>query len=203
MAAALAPKASRASARASSTLAPSATVGGAGYVTAMALLCEEDFCVHPTEEGRAWYEKVARERKALSDREGLNHAISYHGNEEERRHRDLVGAAGEWAVCQYYGLKWDPSEERFRNKGPDIDPGREVRATRNHDWKLIVRDRDHLERNFTLVTGDPTDEFPHFKLRGWIWGREAARLGDQFVDDRGKRRWYVPQSALRPLRSCR
>lgn len=105
----------------------------------------------------------------------------------------IQGAAGEMAVAKWANKYWSG------NLG-DLDAddvGRaQVRTRSRHSYELPIHMTDRDDRAFILVTGLA----PNFVLRGWIWGGEAKRT--EFWKDPagGRPAFFVPQSALRPMR---
>lgn len=140
-----------------------------------------------------WCLDVAYSRMAVSDSRNMNHASTYKRNHLQRLDEEIVGACGECATAKVLGAYWAPTVNTF-HKHPDIEPDIEVRSTKDHGNKLIVRANDPEDRWYFLVTGTP----PTMVVRGCIRGRDARR--DEWVNNpRGHRpAWFVPQSALLP-----
>ena len=137
---------------------------------------------------------LANARMAISNDKRMNHASTYNRTYAERMVEEIVGAAGEMAVCKAKGWYFSPSVNTFHNI-PDVGDAVEVRATARDNGSLIVRDNDADNRWFVLVTGEP----PSMTIRGRILGRAAKR--DEFLRDPGGHRqaWFVPQSRLYPV----
>ena len=106
----------------------------------------------------------------------------------------ILGAAGELAVARVLGRYWAGDVCSF--KRPDIGASVQVRTRSRPDYDLIVRDDDDPGAIYILVTGTPT----RLTVHGWIKGADARR--DEWRQTHGNRpaAWFVPQSALRPLK---
>ena len=87
-----------------------------------------------------WMRHLVSVLKGLEDKNGC----------DGKWDRHIEGACGELAVAKALGIYWDGSVNTFHSAG---DVGNiEVRTRSRHDYDLIVRPSDHLERRFVLVT---------------------------------------------------
>lgn len=92
-------------------------------------------------------------------------------------------------------MEWSRSFNTFHAEadvGEDVD----LRATDRADGRLILQVKDHPYRWFVLVTGNPPNMFLRGFIRGWDamqdeWYRNPQGYGAA---------WFVPQSALIPIR---
>lgn len=110
--------------------------------------------------------------------------------------RHINGAHAELAVAKYLGVYWTPVYEKWANGLPDLPGGREVRSITRPGKPLAFYEGNKPERKYLLVHV----ETPKLTLIGWLFGHEIMR--DEWLagtDDKGKRRWEAPQSALRPI----
>ncbi len=107
----------------------------------------------------------------------------------------IEGAAGEMATARALGRYWGAPIGTYK-RGGDVGAV-QVRTRCSDDYDLLIRDRDRADDVFVLVTGLA----PNFTVRGWIYGHEARR--DEWRKEHGGRpaAWFVPQSALHPLRT--
>ena len=107
----------------------------------------------------------------------------------------ILGAAGELAVAKFLGRYWGGDVRNF--KKADLGQSVQVRTRSKHEYDLIVRHDDNPDDAYVLVTATT-----HTRLRihGWIYGSEARK--DEWLKTYGDRpaAWFVPQSALRPLK---
>lgn len=113
-----------------------------------------------TDQEIEWADRIAKIRN--DEAQGRNYKPK-HGlkpGNELKTHRD--GARGELALSKFLGVKWDATVNTFKRGG---DVGKfQVRTTKDHDRRLIIRHDDRDEDIFWLVTG----ESPHFIIQGWI-----------------------------------
>jgi hypothetical protein len=67
----------------------------------------------------------------------------------------------------------------------------------NYEPSLIIRpdDMGNEDFPFMLVTKNPATG--RFQVCGWIYGRDATRLGEWKDPDGRGHAWFVPQSVLR------
>lgn len=102
------------------------------------------------------------------------------------------GACGELAVAKALGRYWDGSINTF---SADDLPGLQIRTRSKHEYELIVRPQDSDDATWVLVTGVA----PHYRVRGWLGGKDAKR--DEWLRDYGNRpkAYFVPHEALRPI----
>lgn len=134
-------------------------------------------------------------RMATSNAAGWNNASTYKRTYAERIAEEIIGVCGEISACKALGWYWSPSVNTFHHT-PDVGSDVEIRATAKDNGSLIHRDNDDPARWYILVTGEP----PNMIVRGRIKGYDARR--DEWVrNPHGHRQaWFVPQSALEPLR---
>lgn len=106
----------------------------------------------------------------------------------------VLGAAGELAVARVLGRYWAGDVASF--KRADLGHSVQVRTRSRPDYDLIIRHDDNPEDVYVLVTGTPT----RLRVHGWIRGAEGRK--DEWLKTHGDRpaAWFVPQSALRPLK---
>lgn len=106
----------------------------------------------------------------------------------------VLGAAGELAVARVLGRYWGGDVSTF--KRADLGRSVQVRTGSKPSHSLIIRPDDSPEDVYVLVTGTPT----RLRVHGWIRGAEARK--DEWVRAHAGRppAWFVPQSALRPLK---
>lgn len=106
----------------------------------------------------------------------------------------VLGAAGELAVARVLGRYWGGDISTF--KRADLGRSVQVRTGSKPSHSLIIRPDDSLEDVYVLVTGTPT----RLRVHGWIRGAEARK--DEWMQAHAGRppAWFVPQSALRPLK---
>ena len=105
----------------------------------------------------------------------------------------IEGAAGEAAVAKWLGRYWNGA---LGDLDADDVGTVQVRTTSRTDGCLILHDSDPDSRPFVLVTGVA----PSFVLRGWIWARDGKRKEHWRDPVGGRGAYFVPQSALRPMR---
>lgn len=140
--------------------------------------------------------KVGAMRMRSSGNTGRNPHRSQAGRSDaERIRHETIGCMAEAAVAQHLGIPYAGTVNTFHAE-PDVGPF-EVRATDRVDGRLILRDNDHTDRPYVLVTGDGVS--PVMALRGWLYGHEGRR--PEWLRDPHNRRpcWMVPQSVLRPV----
>lgn len=127
---------------------------------------------------------------------GRNPHMSQAGRSDaERIRHETLGCMAEAAVAQHIGIPFPATVNTFHTI-PDVGPF-EVRSTDRPNGRLIVRDNDHEDRPYVLVTGDGIT--PVLRLVGWLYGWEA-RDGRWLRNPHGRRPcWMVPQHALHPV----
>ena len=110
---------------------------------------------------------------------------------------NLLGALGELAYCLYTDQPWSESVNTF--KAPDVGTNIQIRTTKRHNGRLIVRKKDKDHELFVLVIADEKK----FKIVGSILGRDAKR--DEFLAAPSDRppAWFVDQSALTKIEDKR
>jgi hypothetical protein len=152
-----------------------------------------DVTLTPREIAMAAHVGVMRNITALSAK-----LIPANGfNKEHAWNEHIEGACGEVAFAKLVNRYWMPSVNTFR--AADIGLDIQVRTRSRHDYELIVRPSDNPEHVFVLVTG----RSPNFRIRGYVFGREARR--DEWFRDHGGRppAWFIPHDELRPWEDLR
>lgn len=120
-----------------------------------------------------------------------------HGLKNSTDEIHVLGAIGEMVVAKFLGVAWEPTQDfNERGKGDVTNDGRyEVRCTRRRNGRLIVRDNDHDDRPYILVTHH--DDYT-FAIRGWMLGRDAKKFPKiELVPGRAPQH-VVLQSELNP-----
>lgn len=132
---------------------------------------------------------VGRMRQLSSIKAGL---VDAHGFTGDGWSEHIEGACGEMALAKHLGVYWDGSVNSFHR--PDVGKF-QVRTRSRREYELIVREADHDDDVFVLVTG----KCPHYEVRGWIVGKDAKR--DEFKASHGNRpaAYFVPHDALQCL----
>lgn len=102
----------------------------------------------------------------------------------------ICGACGEIAVAKALGIYWGGETNTFA--APDLADGIQVRTRREHYMDLIVREGDHNQHRFYLVTGIA----PRLVVHGWIKGLDAKRK--EWLRTYGNREpaYFVPKRAM-------
>lgn len=134
---------------------------------------------------------------------GLRHMESVGANRKDKHGfdpkersglaRHIEGACGEIAVAKLKDRYYSGALNSF--KGADVGRDWQVKTRIDRSWDLLVRDDDHDDHIFILVTGAA----PTYCIRGWMYGWEAKQ--PEFLRDYGGRpeAWFVPQGRLRSL----
>lgn len=122
-----------------------------------------------------------------------NRPDAYGADVEKGWQSHVEGAAGEMAVAKLANKFWSGSMGDL--KADDVGRA-QVRTRSRHDYELILHPRDADDRAFILVTGLA----PTFTIRGWIFAREGKRQEYWRDPAGGRAAFFVPQSALRPIR---
>lgn len=141
---------------------------------------------------------AAKDRMNSGANKALNHATVRSRNWLTRYKDELMGALGELAVAQWFGMpNFKPPLGTFHSI-PDCN-GVEVRSTDIETGRLIVRDNDPSDRAYVLclVRG------PDVVLAGWMVGRDAKH--NQWLSNPHGYRpcWMVPRAALLPMHELR
>lgn len=125
-----------------------------------------------TDSDLALADRVGAARNAEAMRMGLP---DKHGAEREDGlmiHK--IGARGELAACQIWGLTWTQSVNTFKGEPDLIDTdgsGIQVRTRLAHSYDLIVREDDPDDQRFVLMT--TSKPYTSFAYWGWITGADA------------------------------
>ncbi len=116
-----------------------------------------------------------------------------YGAPENDWNLDIEGSAGELAVAKALNRHWSMPLNTFRRGGDVGDL--QVRTSRQHFSRLIVRHADRDEDLFILVTGTA----PIFYVHGYIQAAQAKQR--RWLQAPGGRpaAFFVPRSALKPL----
>lgn len=99
--------------------------------------------------------------------------------------------ASEWVVAKYFGLPFDPYENKYKKKA-DVGKGIEVRWTKYEFGQLIVHEYDRPTDIAVLVTG----QCPNYYLAGWIPVAMAQRAKYKHSKQPN---WWVTQINLQPI----
>ena len=127
-------------------------------------------------------------RHIESRRKGIINAHGFNGTGQWDI--DIEGAAGEMAFAKALNVHWTGAINNF--KDGDIGHKVQVRTTKNHNNKLIIRDNDKDDNYFVLVTGS----IPLFKIQGFILGSKAKQI-QWYIGPNGRpKAYFVPQDAL-------
>lgn len=141
---------------------------------------------------------LAQHVAAQRNRDGIraNADASKFGNAADTLAVHLRGALGEIAAAKALRRYWTGAGSDFHH---DDDVGRiQVRVTDREDGCLIVRpDEGHDNDPWVLVTGT----FPHYVVRGWIYGHEARQPEFLRAPNGRPAAHFVPQAALTPVGS--
>ncbi len=101
----------------------------------------------------------------------------------------------EWAVAKYFGLPFDPFEDKGKRKA-DVGTGIEVRWTKYELGQLIVYEYDRPTDIAVLVTG----EAPNYYIAGWIPVTMAQKPRYRHTK---QPTWWVTQINLQPIENLR
>jgi len=107
-------------------------------------------------------------------------------------HMHVEGTLSEMALAKFLGVFWN-GKGSFR----DLDVGGlvDVRSTAWDSGSLIAHDEDENERQLWLLTGI----YGTYKVRGWIYAREAKNKELYWEEkQKGRPAYCVPQSHLNP-----
>lgn len=106
----------------------------------------------------------------------------------------IEGCLGEFAYAKFAQRFWNGNVGDL--KAADVG-NVQVRASSDLRYRLILHHDDADDQAFVLVLGTG----PRYLLRGWCWGREGKRE-EYWTDPKGGRpAFFVPHTALRPMRS--
>ena len=101
----------------------------------------------------------------------------------------------EWAVAKYFGLPFDPFEDKGKIKA-DVGAGIEVRWTTYELGQLIVYEYDRATDIAVLVTGTA----PNYYIAGWIPIAMAQKPRYRHTK---QPTWWVTQINLQPIENLR
>lgn len=93
------------------------------------------------------------------------------------------------------GRKWVYRTEP--DSDGDLGPKEQVRWTKHVHGHLILHPEDKSDHKFIFVTG----EFPHYEVKGWVFGFEGKlkELWGEFKPGYGRPCFKVPQESLRKM----
>ncbi len=117
---------------------------------------------------------------------------------------DIIGACAERAIAKSFSIPWDGRYfnlgewKNWRRTGHDVGPF-EVRASEWDSACLLLHPSDPDDSPFILVIA----RGHLFCAVGWILGGDGKRVGEWREGQHGRPCFYVPQSALRPMRDLR
>jgi hypothetical protein len=137
-------------------------------------------------------ERLGLTRHEESLRMGLKDKHGAKAKDSIRNH--FMGAAGEVAVCRYFGLPRPDSVNTFQL--PDLPGNIGVRTRAHEHYDLIVRDNDpDLERFILVWYREPN----RARIRGWITGEMARR--ERWRKSYGNREpaYFVPAQSLNAI----
>jgi hypothetical protein len=144
-----------------------------------------------------WFElmmaaNVGVTRRVVSLKNGLKSRLA--DSEPNFWAYEIEGAVAELVVAKVTNRYWDGSVNRFKADG-DIGKLIQVRHTREHHNRLIVRPDDADDKPYVLVTGFNLV----YRVPGWILGRDAKRPEWREAPvNRAPAYWVKPQD-LRPI----
>lgn len=130
---------------------------------------------------------------ALRHAENVNRPNGYN-LDRDGRDEDVLGVYGEYIVAKWLDRFWCPVVD---NPWTELegDVGRiQVRTTKLREPHLICHDRDPDDAVFVLVSRKAKN---HFRVEGWLFGREAKDKqwwGDKFNKKRPA--YFVPEHVL-------
>ena len=129
---------------------------------------------------------VSRQVEAL--RKGLHARLDIH--DEWGAH--ILGALGECAFAKATNRYWNGSVNTF-SMGGDVGAHMQIRTRSRHTYDLIVRDADHDDDCYVLVTGGPNT----FQIHGWMMAADAKN--PKYLANYGNygSAYFVPKSELR------
>ena len=132
-------------------------------------------------------------RRIASLKNGLRNQHGFDDEEHDGWGVDIEGAAGEMAVAKFFDQYYVPTLNTFKSMRDSC--GCEIRTTKKHSNRLIVREKDDDSHIYILVTG----QIPTFRIRGWMYGREAKQ--EKWVEGPNGRSpaWFIPSEELRPM----
>lgn len=118
---------------------------------------------------------------------------------DDDRRQKIDAAGAEYVVAKLLGETWN----KMANGQGGVDVGRdvEVRQTDLESGRLIIRSRDHDERDYYLAVGTLEGGY---RIAGWMNCAEAKEH-DEWIDNPNDHRpsWFVPQDQLRPAKARR
>lgn len=144
--------------------------------------------VQLTEEEIAEANRIAYQRQKQNLEKGREDRYGADPDEGMTLHRR--GAQGEKAVSKWLGVEWDGNIGNLEAADVGV---LEVRTTEYQDGALILHPEDNDDSIFILVT----EEYPIYRIRGWIRG--SSGKSNEFWEDRsggGRHAYFVPQNRL-------
>jgi hypothetical protein len=103
----------------------------------------------------------------------------------------ILGAVGEYVAARALDIFWAGPG---RLRAPDVGP-LQIRTGTKHTHSLILHPSDADDDVFVLVTGS----VKHYRVHGWIYGRDGKRREYWKDPDTGRPAFFVPQSALNDI----
>lgn len=134
---------------------------------------------------------LLRQCNALRDGRKDAHGLT---DRDSNWNTHIEGACGERAVAKAVNRYWNGSVDTFKSGG-DVGAKIQVRTRSQHDYELLVRDSDPDDAAFFLVTGWA----PHYRVIGWIMGRDAKRAEWKQTHGGRPAAYFVPHAALTAL----
>ncbi len=116
----------------------------------------------------------------------------YGAQKEDGWRMHIEGACGECAFAKWMGMFWSGSLENLR--AADVG-AYEVRTRSRPYYDLIVHPNEADDARFVLVLGTA----PHFKLAGYMYGRDAKDQRYWSDPAGGRPAFFVPQKELQPI----
>jgi hypothetical protein len=137
---------------------------------------------------------IGAQRHAESVASGRRDAHGFDPKAKSGLSIHVEGACGELAVAKCRDIFWGGALNSF--KAADLGVRVQVRTRLEHSHQLIVRRDDADDHAFIHVTGTA----PNFRVKGWMWGREAKQ--PEYLATHGNREeaYFVPDNALRPMK---
>ena len=133
--------------------------------------------------------RVGAQRHFRSVCDGRRMRIVTANDDGWRNH--IEGACAELAAAKHTKLKWHGAVDAFGK--PDLGLWVDVKLRRNEECPLIIKEHEPDDWFYILVHGTA----PHFKLRGWIVGKQGKLVGT-YYPGKGKNcgTYAVPHEAL-------
>lgn len=151
----------------------------------------------------------AKRIEAVNKKRKRRNQMGYKPKGQESLINRTLGYLAEAAFAQFLGVKWSPNDDW--KKVPDVGERWEVRSTPYRGGRLLISERDPIDRDYVLVTtprlmtmaelDDPAMyPFGPFIVIGWYDGERARQQHWWEKHRQGGGAWFVPQSVLRDVR---